>query len=263
MLVVAFILGLTVIPKAATIAPVEFSQVPEFEVASIHENKTGDGWKLRFTSAGMIAMNVSLEELVREAYGVYDEKLLSGGPKWLSSKTFDIEAKFDTSRFKNPTADQQRRMLQKLLQERFRLVIHHQSKSFPVYALVVVKNGSQSKESGNGSMVEDSTYGQMCQILRSGSGINQSKECTMADLAFQLSFLPEVGRTVVDQTGLNGRYDFELHWAPVSANESIASASPFPQIFTALQEQLGLQLKPTNAPLDTIVIDQVEMPSEN
>jgi uncharacterized protein (TIGR03435 family) len=147
-------------------------------------------------------------------------------------------------------------MLQSLLADRFSLKVHHESKVLPIYELVVAKDGSKMKES---DFPESNT---------NGIGRLTAKGMPMADVALLLTIF--VNRFVVDKTGLRGRYDFDLHWTPdswVDVPEQISRFLPEkvfgPSIFTALREQLGLRLQPTKGPVDILVIDHIERPSEN
>ena len=207
-------------------------------------------------------MRVPLRKVIQDAYGSYNDNLLSGGPPWLNSDKFDIEAKFSASEvpdFEKLTLDQRQSALQALLADRFKLKIHHESKEFPVYALAVAKGGSKLLESK--SETHDLAGTVNCHITRSRTGILEVKECSMAGLTSLLRY--PSGRTVVDKTGLPGRYDFSLRWTPDDSPPSTSLDSSGPSLFTAVQEQLGLKLEPTKAPFDTIVVDSVEMPTEN
>lgn len=251
-------------PIAFAQTPVASAASPVFEVATIKPNKTGNGrWKMEFTPDGLTAMDVSLRYAIKDAYGIYDDRRWSGGPAWLDSDKWDIEAKFDVSEFKEPTLEQRRSMLQALLADRFKLVIHHEIRESPVYALVLAKKGPKFQASKPENIINSEEYGKVCHLLRSRPGDMAFQGCSMPELVSILSLYPDVGRIVVDQTGLTDRYDFELRWRRDITSPSATLDSSEPSIFTALQEQLGLKLKSTTAPLDTLVIDHVEMPSEN
>ncbi|MFZ0744986.1 MAG: TIGR03435 family protein [Terracidiphilus sp.] len=257
---------------AAVCLPITFAQMgnapitaPAFEVAAIKQNKTGDGsWKMYFTPDGLTAKGVTLGYVIREAYGVYDDHRWSGGPAWVNSDKWDIEAKYDVSEFKSPTLEQRRTMLQKLLADRFKLTVHHESKVFPLYALVLAKGGPKFQESKPGNIIHSSMDGRaMCLHPRANAGYLAFQGCSMNDLASDLTSDFDVGRTVADKTGLAERYDFDLRWAPETPSVSATPDSSGPSLFTALREQLGLKLEPIKGPLETIVIDHVERPSEN
>ncbi len=248
--------------------PAPAAKMPAYDVASIRPNNSNDGrWRATFTRDGYQAKNTHLQVVIRDAYGLYDEKLWSGGPDWLDKENFDIDAKFDVAEFGKLTQEQQQAMLQKLLADRFGLVVHHQMKEFPVYALAVANKGPKLQVSKPEEIQHRGADGKaICLITRNtGRGDFALQGCSTSDLAFNLttSGSADLGRTVVDQTGLTERYNFALHWRPDTGPDAGTLDSSGSSIFTAVQEQLGLQLKPAKAMLDTIVIDKAERPSEN
>jgi uncharacterized protein (TIGR03435 family) len=251
------------------------SAMTEFEVATIKPTpESSSGWMLQFTLDGFIARGVRLRQVIQEAYGVYEEDRMSGGPDWVSSRKFDIEAKFTSASeagARELSLNQRRLMLQKLLADRFQLTVHHEAKQLPVFVLVLSKTGPKFHESQSDKTDENEIKGLDGLVLRSGSGTLEVRGMTMAGFAQILN--NQLGRIVVDQTGLKGLYDLKLRWMPdelsptsfgenaqarVTGNDS--SGSP---IFVALSPQLGLNLKSTQAQVDTIVIDHVDIPSEN
>ena len=241
--------------------------VPRFDVASVRQNLTPEpSWRMSFTDNGVSAKDVTLLYAVEEAYALYDEQFWSGIPPWIRDKRFDIEAKYDVEKYPHISLEQRRAMLQQLLADRFKLVVHHKQKEFPLYALTIAKGGPKLKETKPEDLHVSSTYGPMCQVLRSKMGSTEMKGCSMEQLAHNLTgwTRDDLGRTIVDHTGLTGRYSFSLTWAPDTLPPSNSlDAGGSPSIFTAVQEQLGLLLRPEKGPLNTIVIDHVEMPSEN
>jgi uncharacterized protein (TIGR03435 family) len=254
----------------ALAAPVTFAQAPPiaatkplaFAVATIKPSQAAR-WRLQPTPDGYTATGVSLRKLVQEAYGVYDDKLLSGGPAWIDSDKFDLEAKFDATEipdWKRLAFRQRADMLQPLLAERFKLKVHYEAKPFPVYNLVIAKGGSKL-QAARSERRNDRGIGITCYLPQSRSGYTQRQDCTVASLDDLLRY--ETGRSIVDKTGLTDHYDFELRWTPQSASPVAADDSYGPSIFTALQEQLGLKLEPATAPLNVLVIDHAEPPSEN
>jgi uncharacterized protein (TIGR03435 family) len=221
---------------------------------------------MEFTLDGFEARGVSLRQVIQEAYGVYEEDRLSEGPTWLSIQKFDIEAKIDSddvTAFKALTLDQRRAMLRALLFERANLHIHHENVQIPVYELVVAKRGSKLHESSSHSLREADIKGYQGHVLQSHNGRLDVEELSMPALALNLHRF--VGRTVVDKTGLTGRYDFSLRWTPDNLPDSDAmqAAAEWPSLFEAIEEQLGLKLESARSPVDTIVVDHIEIPSEN
>lgn len=269
--VFATILGLMIVycPLMAQTAATP-AETPTFEVASIRQNlNPNPAWSMYFTADGVHAKDVTLFRALAEAYGVADNDLWSGGPAWLHKARFDIEAKYDVEKYPNLTLEQRRAMLQQLLADRFNVVVHHQAKEFPLYALVVAKHGPKVEETKPENQSKNPADSMMCTIRAGREGTLEMQGCTMGQFADTLGAYggSDLGRKVVDQTGLTGHYTLALHWAPLDST-SPSSAEPSapeaggPSIFTAVKE-LGLKLKPIKGPLDTIVIDRAEMPSEN
>jgi uncharacterized protein (TIGR03435 family) len=243
---------------------------PAFEVASIRQNMNPNPrWSMNFTANGVHAEDVTLLWALHDAYGVNDDDLMTGGPPWLDKARFDIEAKYDVSQYPNPTVKQRQAMVQQLLAERFKVAVHHEAREFPLYAMVAAKGGVRFAETKPEDMRISPLYGVMCMHTGARRGVIEMQGCTMAALAQSLADYGrgDLGRKVIDQTGLSGHYTFVLHWARTDAApaaDDVSTAAPsWPSIFTAVKEQLGLELKPIKGPLDVIVIDHAEMPSEN
>ena len=249
------------------------TQSPAFEVASIKLNKSGSGSSHSdFDHGRFTAINVRVKSLIQyEAYGITGAQI-AGGPGWLDSEAFDISAKVDDAtaeQMKTLDRDKRRQFIQQLFQqllaERFMLTVHWETKELPVYALVVAKGGprlTKSKDADGGTSVSSGSGGGTSMTAR---GI------TMARLAQTLtqSLSRDLGRIVIDKTGLEGAYDLALQWTPEdrsaattnTANDNTSAQGA--SIFTALQEQLGLKLESTKGPVEILVIDHVEQPSEN
>jgi uncharacterized protein (TIGR03435 family) len=238
-----------------------------FDVASVRLNLTpAQGWRMSFTDDGITAKDVTLLYAIEEAYGLYDEQLWSGIQPWIKEKRFDIEARYDMEKYPHLSLDQRRAMLRQLLAERFKLIVHHERKAFPLYALTLAKGGLKFEETKPEDLHFSSTYGPVCQVLRSNVGLTEMRGCSMAQLALNIAGWTrnELGRMIVDDTGLTGRYSFSLNWTPdTSPPSNSLEAADGPSIFTAVQEQLGLRLRSEKGVLDTIAIDYVEMPTEN
>jgi uncharacterized protein (TIGR03435 family) len=267
-----------------------FAQTPAsaaFEVASV---KSGDPsshqMMLRMGSARFTAQNVPLKMLIQYAYGLKSDDQLSGGPGWLGSKTFDIDAKQDDAQaaeFQKLPQDkrsaQVQAMLQGLLAERFKLQISRQTKELPIYALVVAKGGVKMKPaiaaptavpvSSDGAPVK-----RPGRMTMSGRGQVTGEEVPVSVLADILSRQPETeGRVVVDKTGLTGNYSFALKWTPESGAPAMGGSGgggapppaddAGPSFFTALQEQLGLKLESQKGPVEVLVVEHAEEPSAN
>jgi uncharacterized protein (TIGR03435 family) len=234
-----------------------------FDVASIHINNTEtDGHHHIISDPGeshFRTVNLALRDLIQFAYGVPDSQILEG-PAWLDSIMFDIDAKSDPAVDAElralPTEQarhQKQLMVQALLANRFELKVHQETRQLPVYALVVAKDGPKFKPSQiNGTTIDTGR----ARLRIAGS------DDTISILARELAQV--LGRVVLNQTGLGGRYDLSLRWTP---DDAAVSAPPSPDvppdIFTAIQEQLGLRLESTRAPVPVLVIDSVQKPSPN
>jgi uncharacterized protein (TIGR03435 family) len=150
-------------------------------------------------------------------------------------------------------------MVQRLLEDRFKLKVHHEMRDLPVYELVAAKGGPKLKPSAD-TAVKLSELG-----ITATAGHIEGRKAKVVMLTDVLGFQRETGsRKVLDKTGLVGEYDFTLRWTQETEPGVPAPAdAPWPSLFTALQEQLGLKLELTKGPMDTIVIDYADMPSEN
>ena len=270
--------GILLLPAAVllALAPAVFAQsaaappAPAFDVASIRQNITStDGHHHIYndhSESHFRTVNVSLEDLVQYAYGLPKTQIL-GGTAWFDSTTFDIDAKSDAAvdaQLKGLPDDEARKrkmlMVQALLADRFQFKAHQETRELPVYALVVAKGGPAFKPSdANGTTVSITT----------GSGINrihvQGSDNTIDLLARELA--QQLGRVVVDKTGIDARYDITLRWTPDDRPAPLLNGAPDPSappgIFTAIQEQLGLKLESTKGPVPVLVIDHIAMPSDN
>jgi len=251
---------------------------PTFDVVSIrpHNPENHNGW-IMFKSDGYSATAVSIRSLIMTAYNLKMDNLVSGISGPVAGAQFDVEAKLDpdtVEAFKKLTEDekwaQRRLMLQELLANRFNLKIHHEKKEVPIYQLVIAKGGFKLKDAdpnntyANGIKGPDGISHAGMMMISAGALIAQG--IPMLSLAANLG--GQLHRIVEDKTGLTGKYDVTLHWAKSDLlNESpdvpTAAEDSGPSIFTALQEQLGLKLESAKEPVDAIVVDHIEMPSEN
>ena len=270
----ALIIAASAILLSGRNAAAQTPQKMEFEVASIKPNASGDhGVRIEMSPGRFVAKNVTVRLLLTQAFNVKDFQI-SGGPSWMSSEHFDIDAKTggeEDAKDAKPTqaqmmakTEQLRSMMQSLLADRFKLKSHEDSKEAPAYALVVGKNGPKLKPSDAGAEGRS--------MMRMGRGQLTATKVTMDGLASQLA--NHVGRPVVNKTGLPGEYDVELEWTPDPGQGGPLGAPPSgeapppvdssgPSIFTAVQDKLGLKLEGTKSPVKVIVIDAVEKPSEN
>ena len=260
------------IPPVASTAPTDPNvRLPEYDVASVKKNKSNDGMmRVMNTPDGFSCANVPLQTLISNAYGIRQD-LISGGPGWVDSTGFDVEAKVagtDMEAFKKLTPRQRNALLQALLADRFKLKLHHETKVLPMYDMVVAKGGLKLKplapmQPPAADAPRDLDATNHRGMMTMGPGMLKGHGLTVTAVANNLSYV--VHSTVVDKTGLTGDYDFDLKWTPEDAGppSDNGSAESSASIFTAVQEQLGLKLQATKGPTDTLVIDHAELPSEN
>ncbi len=211
------------------------------------------------------AVNVTLKHLLVNAYGVR-EGLLSGLPGWADSQRYDVTAKVtdpDIKALRSLSREQREAMLAAVLVSGFHLQAHIETKTLPVYELVLANGGPKLAVS---AVPQDPANPDRPGLGRFNvhNGDITATGVTLSELAGNLSY--PLDRTVIDKTGLTGRYDFHLQWTPDSAAngapDSGAADAP-PNLFTAIQLQLGLKLQPAKGPVPTLVVDHVEQPSEN
>jgi uncharacterized protein (TIGR03435 family) len=254
----------TPIALAQTPSPAA-TPLPTFEVVSIKPNKTALGWRGSQMADGYLLTGIPLAILIRNAYGTTSNHHVVGMPAWADDTRYDIEAKVGDSEIaalQTLNYTQRFAMFQPILTDRFRLKLHWETKTEPIYSLIVVKPGHLVE-------LPPPADGNLALGMRCGHGTHAgqwvTKVPTLASLASMLS--GQVGRVVVDNTGLTGYYNAGLHWTPEDLNGSASQPCGTPDnaisIFTALQEQLGLKLIPAKGPVQTLVIDHVEQPSQN
>jgi len=254
--------------QAAPPAQAAATAAPEFDVAAIHLHESmphehNSIWSSPF-DGHFKAENITVLTLIHWAYEMPDSRIL-GAPSWANSTMFNIEASSDPSVDRQLKAlpieaarHQKELMVQALLVARFQLVAHSETRELPVYNLVIARNGATL-----GSLKESGSF-----VSGNNGRIEVQMAHSVAVLAEELSKI--VGREVIDKTGISGRYDLKLQStpddaAPEGGNPVSGSGAPEsgPPIFTALQEQLGLQLKSAKGAVTVLVVDHVAMPSAN
>ena len=259
------------------------NQTPEFEVASIKTYKPeGEMIRVmtRFMPDGITASGVSLQLLIRSAYGVEDNQIL-GAPSWIGSDQYDIQAKIDEADVESfakldpkQASKMRMQMLQGLLSDRFKLALHRETRELPVYALVVAKGGLKLQEAKEGDTYPNGIKAPDGHpsggMMRMGRGELAAQALPVGSLISILT--QQLGRHIEDKTGLTGKYDFTLKWTPDEAESPMfrgalggGASAPAPDangpsIFTALQEQLGLKLESQKGPVEVLVIDHAEKP---
>jgi uncharacterized protein (TIGR03435 family) len=238
------------------------AQAPEsphtFAVATIKPSAPDAVVLTQIRGNRFVTEGTTFVDVFKYAYNVHPDQVV-GGPAWLRTEKFDILADPETE--KRPSSEQMKVMVQQLLVERFHLVMHHEQKVLPVYALVkradAPKLTKSTADPGGIPVVGYNPKGEL--------GIGNA---TMANFAtFLQRFV--LDRPAVDQTGIIGHFDLVLRWTPDNVRadgklgDSQEDASAPPSLFTAMKEQLGLKLQPTKAATDVFLIDQVEQPSVN
>lgn len=258
-------------------------QTPQFEVTSVKPAAPdARGMYLRTTPGGTVNItNMSLKEIMVLAWRIQPYQI-SGGQPWIASARYDVSAKPENK----PKEGELQLMLQAMLADRFQLVVHLETKELPVYALVLARKdgklGPNLTEAKEGvCATPDPTQpprrpepgqapvrycGQQMMSPRSLTAVAAPLSGIIPMLARML------GRTVIDKTGLTGKYDISVEWAPDESQTAMLppdaprpapSDAAGPSIFTALQEQLGLKLESQKGPVEMLVIDRAEKPTEN
>lgn len=216
-----------------------------FEAATVRINQTDSRADRETRTGGRVEMtNVTLRMLVRFAYRIPDPQIAEG-PKWLDTTRFDIIAKADHPADGPELMD----MLQPLLADRFQLKVHHETRTMPGYAITVSKSGMAAKPGDQSSHCDTNT----------NPGYINARACTMAELTTRLASILQ--RPVADQTNDSRKYDFVLRWTP--DNMQSGGAADGISLFAALREQVGVKLESEKAPVDVLVIDRAELPTEN
>ena len=288
--------------------PAASADLPKYDVASIKPYKADDGpgmrVMMRITPDGVSLQGVPLRLLVQQSLGVEQDRIF-GEPTWINTSRYNIEAKVEPEeapKLKDMKAEQRNAMMLQLLVDRFHMKYHYEKRELPLYTLVVAKSGLKMKPSkpdenlpladapkpgdapgrvafgpppGPGvSKPGDGPPPRMGKgMMMMNPGHLESTGTTIDMLAHVLS--RQLGRTVVDKTGLTGNYDFTLDYTPDNMPMPMPGApeggpkpemqpnAGGPSLFTAVQEQLGLKLEATKATVDVVVIDHIDQPSEN
>ena len=251
-------------PQPAPAKPLGSTPAPAFDVAAIHLHESlphehNSIWSSPF-DGNFHAENISVITLIDWAYETPDTRIL-GAPGWASSTMFNIEARANSTvdqQMHSLTGEEGRRwkekMVQTLLADRFQMAMHYETRELPIYDLVVAKNGPKLGAAQNSGSSVNVWYGRM-EVQMPNS---------VAVLADELSKV--AGRDVIDKTGIAGRYDLKLRFTP-DQGPAMLNGQPVPDappdLFTALQEQLGLKLVSEKGPVRVLVIDRISMPTAN
>jgi uncharacterized protein (TIGR03435 family) len=221
-----------------------------YEVASIRPSSPdpSDVAQTAITGDRFVVENASVKRMVYMAYGISTPDYISNLPEWTNHGRFDIQAKLEDNTAHQTELQRTPVILRALLVDRFQFKSHYEKLDRPAYALVLDKRGSKVKEAAAADQLE----------MNIRHGLIHLSDAPMTLLIQGLSTM--TGHPVVDKTGLAGRYNIDLEWAP---DELGGTNDAGPSIFTVLREKLGLKLMPIKAPIDVLVVDHIEKPSPN
>ncbi len=242
------------IPKA--VARMAKDADPDWDVVSVKArdpNDTSNDQSTGMKGRQYTMVNRTVRAMLLFAYGLHKTQIV-GGPSWIGTERWDVQGVPDVPG--NPNQKQAQILTRKLLAERFGLKAHKETKEMAVYAILVAKGGekmarSEGDPNGAPDENESSNGGQVTMRM-----MNMSMGEFAPDLAFFLD------RPAVDQTGLTGRYDFQVKWTADDSRAPTDGSAP-PGLFTAIQQQIGLKLEPVKAPVEVLVVDAVERASAN
>jgi uncharacterized protein (TIGR03435 family) len=280
----AVAVAIPVVIGALANAPVLRAQVqpitdstPRFDVVSIKRNTDGRGvltGSRRLPDGSFTATNLTPRQLILTAYRLQPAQVV-GAATWIDDEGYNVEAK----PAQKATSEETTQMIRALLADRFKLRSHAETRELPIFALVHARPdrrlGPDLKETPPeecAKPTDDSGRGVLpCGVIQSGAGQFNSRATTIETMASTLMMnvtFTGIDRIVVDRTGLTGNYQFQLRFQPVGRGGAPppndgGQPSERPSFFTALQEQLGLKLDPQRAPIEVLVIDSIDRPSEN
>jgi uncharacterized protein (TIGR03435 family) len=225
------------------------AQTPKLiEVASVKASRDATvGSNLDSARGRLLATSITPKELIRLAYGVTDYQIAQG-PAWMDNARFDIAAKStgDTSGM-----DDEKALVRELLADRFQLTVHRETRRMQVYLLLVAKDGPKL-----------GLHNDAAPRTRGGCGHLVGRRVSTDAIAAMLS--RQLEHDVVNRTGVSGEYDVQLEFTPESGPcPAVTDPGGAPSLFTALQQQLGLKLQPSKGPVEVLIIDRLEKPTEN
>jgi uncharacterized protein (TIGR03435 family) len=265
-------------------------KLPTFEVATIKLNQSNAQRNFWLDPGGRFTITAfTLRDLIRVTYGSDETKLQTaaqfiGGPSWIAVDRFDIAAKAEGDVYPNQAGGNERLlgMLNRLITERFHLVVHTEMREMPIYLLVLA-----NKDGKLGPGLHPSTIDcaepkpdqapappdpmRWCGFRGVGTGILSGQGVTLVQMSTIFSGYGEVRRPVIDRTGLTEKFDIHLESAPAALSGSLTDSAPVlnpqadagPSVFTAMQEQLGLKLESSKGPVEVLVIDHAEKLTPN
>ena len=243
-----------------------YAQSPAFEVAWVKPSDPDGTMSIRRSGYRIVFTNTSLEFLITWAYHIPGDRL-HGKPSWLDSVRYDVTANATQDNLPAPPRQpgqpsQFQKMMQALLAERFKLVLHRETRQLPIYALVVAKGGPKIRLTEGPAVMGQTPFSMPARGRLIGTQVSAEMLATV--LSDQLS------HSVQDQTGLKGVFDFKLEWEPDASPESpddspaAADVRTGTSVFAAIQDQLGLRLEARKGPVEVLVVDHIERtPTEN
>lgn len=232
---------------------------PDWEVATVKASDPTDtrGHDFNIEGRYVALQDMTVRQMLLLGYGVQTSQL-AGLPDWAATTRWDVDGLPDVEG--RPSLRQLQGMVRKLLAERFGLQLHHEQREMAVFALTAAK-GDPNK--GDSKMIANTSdpNGWLQQRTKKDNGrhMEEFRNASMAELAIVLQYYVDL--PVVDQTGLKGRYDFNLQWTVDDAQATAPDAPP--GLFTAIRDQIGLKLERVKAPADVLVIDKVAQPGAN
>ena len=255
----------------------DVDRIPSYEVVSIHKvQEAGRAAGIHKTPDGLTVESQTLRALIGEAYsfslGLLNDQELVDAPAWAKTQLFDLQAKVDSANVEKlkqlsdaetmmssvretatRTPSFRMVMLQRVLEDRFKLKVHYEQRVMPLYEMTLAKGGLRMKE----AHPKDPEHGSM-------SMQNGKLEGDNVPMGFiPVMFALELERPVEDKTGIAGNYDFKVHWSRMGDEADNGGDDAAPSLFTAVQEQMGLKLRAGKGPVWVIVVDHAEIPSEN
>ena len=270
------LLSAAVLATSVVLLGAQAPGTPAFDVAAIKPAADTTALSFSFVQPGgrYVGQNMNLRLLIKTAYGVHNSQII-GGPSWIDSDRWDINAKAEGYKDATPFRDMSRLMVRPLLADRFKLAFHHELREIPVYALMLAK---ASGEFGPGFRRNDArecdkpmppfpaiegalepAFGFLC----GADGFNTrhlgARGMTLNYMLIGLA-RTSLDRPVVDHTGLTGKFDWEVEWVPDDLQVDGARRPEGPGIFEAFRDQLGLRLEPARDRVDVLVIDHAERP---
>lgn len=235
-------------------APVDAK--PALEVATIKPSLPNEPRLFQVDGVKLHTSATTLADLMTFAYTLHAAQIV-GGPEWMRTDRYDVVMQPDLP--SRPSTAQMRVILQQLLADRFQLAAHHATKELQVYAIVPSKRGPHLPPVTPEEAAENTAMGGYAP----GSMI--AKNASLAEFANLMNRYMQLAWPVVDETHIKGKYDLWVKWTPEEGESraAVASGATPPELFAAMDEQLGLELKPTKEPVDVLVIDSVQRPEAN